>query len=295
MRITGFLVYFCLSMPTLAQAPAPVGSGPFPAEIMSAPFLPSHTIYSPADLDALGNETLPIVVWGNGACANANYNYREFLAEIASHGFLVVAIGPYRDSPARPPERSGPPEQWPAFATSTGQMIDAMNWALSMSDREDSAFAGHIETGKIAVMGHSCGGLQALEASYDSRVSTVGVLNSGIFDDGDPYLQRFSLDRSMLASLKVPVGYFIGGETDIAYPNAMKDWPLISVPSVMANLDVGHGATYQMPGGGPFARGPLAWLKWQLKNDQDAAGEFLGENCGLCRDNDWQLIKRGLD
>ena len=101
---------------------------------------------------------------------------------------------------------------------------------------------------------HSCGGLQALEASYDRRVTTVLVLNSGLFDDGDPYMQRFSVDRSMLPGLRVPTGYFIGGEGDVAYANAMKDWPLLEVASVMANLDVGHGATYQMPGGGPLRR-----------------------------------------
>jgi hypothetical protein len=32
--------------------------------------------------------------------ASSTFGYREFLAEIASHGFIVLAIGPYRDSAA---------------------------------------------------------------------------------------------------------------------------------------------------------------------------------------------------
>jgi len=287
-----FILLLC-NLSVLAQAPEPTGSGPYPAAIYSDTSLPTHTIYRPADLDALNEAQLPIVVWGNGACVNTNFTYREFLAEIASYGFLVVAIGPYRDAPAPPPDRSGTPEQWPPFETNTGLMIDAINWGLSVSDREGVLF-GKVDTDNIAVMGHSCGGLQALEASYDRRVSTVLVLNSGLFDDGDPYMQRSSLDRSMLPGLEVPTGYFIGGETDIAYANAEKDWPLIEVPAVNLNMDVGHGATYQMPGGGPFAEAPLAWLKWQLKADAEAAAMFLGENCGFCNRDDWSIKKKHL-
>lgn len=287
------LAILLVNVSVLAQAPEPAGSGPYPATIYSDTSLPTHTIYRPANLDALEGAQLPIVVWGNGACVNANFSYREFLSEIASYGFLVVAIGPYRDAPAPPPDRSGTPEQWPPFETNTGDMIDAINWGLSVSDREGVLF-GKVDTDNIAVMGHSCGGLQALEASHDRRVSTILVLNSGLFDDGDPYMQRSSLDRSMLAGLEVPVGYFIGGETDIAYANAEKDWPLIQVPAVNMNMDVGHGATYQMPGGGPFAEAPLAWLKWQLKADAEAAAMFLGENCGFCNRGEWSIRKKQL-
>ena len=71
------LFLLLLNFPVLAQAPEPVGAGPFPAAIYTDSSLPEHTIYSPADLDALNNEKLPIVVWGNGACVNSNFNYRE--------------------------------------------------------------------------------------------------------------------------------------------------------------------------------------------------------------------------
>jgi hypothetical protein len=45
----------------------------------SDPGLATHTIYRPADLGALGDYKLPIVVWGNGACANAGKRFRWFL------------------------------------------------------------------------------------------------------------------------------------------------------------------------------------------------------------------------
>jgi hypothetical protein len=44
-----------------------------------------------------------------------------------------------------------------------------------------------------------------------------------------------------------------------------------------------------MPNGGPFASGPLAWLKWQLKGDAAARAMFVGEACGFCSRSDWTL------
>ena len=48
---------------------------------------------------------LPIIAWGNGGCANNGLSHRNFLMEIASHGYLAIAIGP----PIAPPARQGGP------------------------------------------------------------------------------------------------------------------------------------------------------------------------------------------
>jgi hypothetical protein len=72
------------------------GSGPYPVIIEGDPGVSGHTIYRPEDLGSFDQKNpLPIFAWGNGACMNSNTMYASFLAEIASHGFLVVAIGPY--------------------------------------------------------------------------------------------------------------------------------------------------------------------------------------------------------
>ena len=62
---------------------------------------------------------LPIVVWGNGACINAGNRFRQFLTEIASHGYLVVSggsmadkefeVGPQENPAPRPPGRGRGP------------------------------------------------------------------------------------------------------------------------------------------------------------------------------------------
>ena len=271
-----------------ARAAEPVGSGAEPAIVYSDGSLPTHTIYRPAQLAG----RYPVVLWGNGSCVNSNFGYREFLAEVASHGFIVLAIGPYRDSPAPREQRPADPAEWPPFETRYSQMLDALDWIAAENDRPGSPLLGQVAVEKVAVMGHSCGGLQAVKASVDARVTTAVVMNSGMMADDDQYMRRHELKRSILDEMHAPIAYFIGGESDIAYLNAEKDWQALQtleLAAINANMDVGHGATYQMPNGGPFARGPLAWLQWQLKGDAQARAMFVGDDCGFCSASDWTL------
>jgi dienelactone hydrolase len=279
-----------LGLPALvaAQSAAPAGSGPEPAIAYSDNSLPTHAIYRPEQLQG----DYPVVLWGNGSCVNSSFGYREFLAEVASHGFIVLAIGPYRDSPAPRAQRPTDPAEWPPFETSYRQMFEALDWITAENDRQGSVFHARVATDKVAVMGHSCGGLQSVKASVDPRVTTTLVLNSGMMPDGDQYMLRHELQRSILNDIHAPIAYFIGGESDIAYPNAEADWlalQQLAVPAINANMDVGHGATYNQPKGGPFGAGPLAWLQWQLKDDEEARAMFVGDDCGFCIDSDWSL------
>jgi len=272
----------------------PEGSGPQSSVAYSDPGLISHTIYRPATLTG----AYPVVLWGNGSCANTSFGYREFLADIASHGFIVLAVGPYRDTPAPRMERPADPAAWPEFETRPEQLLDGLDWVVAESGRAQSDLFQHVDTTKVAVMGHSCGGLQALKVSVDPRITTTLVLNSGLFPDGDQYMARFGLQRSVLDELHAPIAYFIGGETDIVYPNAELDWEALtqlSLPAANLNMDVGHGATYAMPQGGPFAEAPLAWLHYQLKSDAKARSRFVGDDCGFCTHALWRMRSRLLD
>lgn len=271
-----------------AYAVDPVGSGAEPAVVYSEASLPTHTIYRPAQLAG----PYPVVLWGNGSCVNSSFGYREFLAEVASHGFIVLATGPHRDSPAPREQRPADPAQWPPFETRYTQMLDALDWIAAENARQGSPLVGKVAIDKVAVMGHSCGGLQAVKASVDPRVTTAVVLNSGMMADDDQYMRRHELERSVLDKMHAPIAYFIGGERDIAYPNAEQDWQALQeldLAAINANMDVGHGATYQMPNGGPFASGPVAWLKWQLKGDAAARAMFVGDDCGFCSAGGWTL------
>ncbi|MDI6402843.1 hypothetical protein QLX67_12620, partial [Balneolaceae bacterium ANBcel3] len=70
------------------------GTGPHSAIMIQEPSLATHTTFVPEDLSEIGEDNkLPVIAWGNGACNNSPWEHVNFLNEIASHGFLVIAIG----------------------------------------------------------------------------------------------------------------------------------------------------------------------------------------------------------
>jgi hypothetical protein len=299
------------------------GTGLFSAISEGDSGLPSHTIYRPSNLNTFGqNQELPVVAWANGACMNSSKEFSPFLTEIASHGFLVIAIGPYTAT-------SGQGE------TKSSQLLDALNWATAENARKDSKYYQKIDPSKFAVMGQSCGGLQAMEVSFDPRVTTTIMWNSGLFDaanmpkmdaskmpggagnggpggspsgngpggaqgagpggpqggNGRPQMGKMpviNLTKDDLKKLHAPILYVGGGSTDIAYGNMQSDYERINqVPVFMAQRETGHMGTYSQKNGGAFAAMGAAWLEWQLKGDQEAKKMFVGESCGFCTAEGW--------
>ena len=94
------------------------GTGKYSAVMTTQASLPTHTVFRPKDISRFGkNEKLPVIAWGNGACYNSPWEHVNFLNEVASHGFLVIAVGVM-------PKESG--EQAKDRSKST-QLIDAID------------------------------------------------------------------------------------------------------------------------------------------------------------------------
>ena len=284
------------------------GTGPFPAVMEQDAGLPTHTIYRPKDLAALHGRKLPIIAWGEGGCSNNGAFYKNFLGEIASYGFLAIATGPPQaPRPAGNPgdqpgagrgagRGAGNPGRGPA--TKSSQLIDAINWADAENARRDSPFYHRIDTSKVAVMGHSCGGIQALAVAADPRIKLVVNWSGGLFTTppAGAGAAMENVPKEQLEKLHTPVFYISGDSSDIAFANSNDDFGRITkVPAFRAYKDgVGHGGTYTQPDGGDFGKVAVALLDWQFKGDKDAARMFLGANCGLCQDPKWHVEKKGF-
>ncbi|UQU66881.1 cellulose-binding domain-containing protein [Couchioplanes caeruleus] len=254
----------------LGAAPANAaagGSGPYPADYETSATLANHTIYRP---QTLPSERLPVFVWGNGGCAANGTGQINFLREISSHGFLVIASGA--------PNGSG--------STTSAMLTQSIDWAVAENSRQGGKYYGKLDVTKIAVGGWSCGGLEAYAVSDDPRITTTLIFSSGLLNDADDY---------QLRRLTRPIAYFIGGPSDIAYPNAMDDWGKLpaGLPAFMGNLNVGHGGTYDQVNGGEFGRVAVLWLKWRLQGDTAAGTAFAGPDCGLCH-SQWQVQQKNL-
>jgi dienelactone hydrolase len=276
--------------------------------MVAEPSLPTHTVYRPRDLKAWGGKRrLPVIVWGNGACANYGNRFRYFLTEITSHGYFAVAIGPIGpqvlEGNASLPASDAPLSATPAGGTPRAQpsrwqqLIDAMDWAVAQNKDRGSPYFDKLDANKIAVMGQSCGGLQAILASADPRVTTSVIWNSGTFPDSQPVLVGAEASKESLKKFHAPVAYISGDPSDIAYVNSDDDYSRINQVPIFRGYEkgMGHTATYRTPNGGSYSAVAVAWLDWQLKGDAQAAAWFKGKNCRLCTDPMWVVRKKNLD
>lgn len=249
-------------------------------EYLTNDSLPSHTIYQPSDLDNIASP-LPVVAWGVGGCTLPGVSVGVFLAEITAAGYLVVS----NNSPLS------------TFPTSSDMLLETIDWAETQNADPDSPYFGKLDTENVALMGHSCGGLEALHAgANDPRIDTVIAVGSGIFDSGS----LGGATKDDLLTLPNTL-WMNGGPEDIAYPQAENDYAEVPdyVSVVWANYDLSergsglfgaHNGTLNDEAGGEYARASILWLDWQLKGVDDNQSQFMQETCGLCSaDSKWSV------
>ncbi len=244
----------------------------FPAMGIDVEALPGYTVYYPQALQeaVAKNGALPVFIFGNGGCSHNSEFYLPTFAELVDNGYMVIAIGTPDGKEAA------------ALTADTDLMqlgrgdnlLDAINWVCKANAKAGGKYYHTANCSRIAVGGHSCGGAQAMAVSYDPRVKTTLMLNSGMGE-----MRMAGAAKADLAELHSPILYLIGGPEDVAYPNAAIDFKGINhVPVVSANFPVGHGGTYGSPKGGVLGGIILQWLDWQLKNDEDASRFFTDED-----------------
>ena len=317
LTITILLGFSCSNK---ASAEEPDTTGPYKVVMEMDPSLPDHTIFRPQNLSDVKGK-LPIVAVAHGGCYDVGNFSSRYTCEIASYGFLVIASG--KISPelevateklaAAKRRADARSEKLPEFdlATAvpknqlkrsrTSRLYEAMEWARIQNEKSGSPYEGKLDTTAIAVMGASCGGLQALDTALGPGVKTAVIMNSGIMRTGIPEGEEVRKVMEFLdlpgpddlKKLHVPVIYLNGGPADIAFENSEKDFEEIKNVFVFkGDLDVGHGGTFIEPHGGKFAEAATQWLLWQLKGDRKAEKMFLGENCGICTDPEWKVKRK---
>ena len=142
------------------------GTGQYKAIMKEDPTLKEHTILVPQDLTPFNaKHPLPVLVWGNGACANSPFEHINFLNEIASHGYIVLATGviPMTDEWYRGP------------MSRSEQQIESIDWIIAQNADPNSPYYNKIDVKNICVAGMSCGGLQTLYNCADPRIKTLMI------------------------------------------------------------------------------------------------------------------------
>jgi dienelactone hydrolase len=255
-------------------------------QVSQAPAFGTPTLmtFRPATLDRFPTqEKMPVVVWGNGGCAISGPRYYGFLETIASHGFLVITTAA-DDAP--PPAAGGAQPGTRPRAATAADLKAGIDWAEQENARAASPLRGRIDTQQVAVMGQSCGGRLSMELGEDPRVDTIGVFNAGLQEG------QFEL----LAKLHGPVLLINGHERDFMMAPSKATFDAIDhLPTFYgARHDAGHTATAYHAGGGEFANVAANWVRWQFKGDTEAAKMFVGAQCSLCTNPNWDTASKRL-
>lgn len=153
---------------------------------------------------------MPVLIWGNGACSNQGRSNQALLEQVASHGFLAIAEGA--------PNGGG---------TSNSQtMKQAIDWVTQNAGK--GAYA-NVDASKIMAAGFSCGGTEAMDNIWDSRVDTIGIVSSGLLGN-----------YTAASAWRKPVLFVMGGPGDIAYQNVSSTRWILPVRVCKANTTTGR-------------------------------------------------------
>jgi hypothetical protein len=257
--------------------------GPYAVTSEKAFGSPGHLVFRPSKLDAFPKQdTLPLMVWGNGGCAIDSTRYSGFLTTIASHGFLVMATAAQEGAPRRQ-------------ATADDLRV-AVDWAEKENTRDGSPLKGKIAMDNVAVMGQSCGGFLSIALGADPRVKTIGVFNSGVQPSNPGAPSSPFPTAAALPKVHGPVLLINGHERDFMMATSRATFDAIDhVPAFYgARHNAGHTATVDHPGGGEYANVASNWLMWTFKNDKKAGAMFVGKNCSLCTNANWDVQAKGI-
>ena len=245
------------------------GSGPYKAIMMEEATLTTHTIFRPQDISAFGEgNLLPVLVWGNGGCANSPSGHVNFLNEVASRGYLIVAIGPSNYQQAegpRPGQTGAMPGGMPRMGGAPGgqRPQGPPQGAPQGGERPRMRPGGGMPGGGMPQMpggmsmGDPAGLKQALEwaiaqnadpnSPYYGKLDIDNIAAAGmscgglqaLHMSGDERIKTILVmnsgffnggeDKASLAKMKQrSVIWILGGTTDIAWENGYDDFKQMS-------------------------------------------------------------------
>lgn len=221
-----------------------------------------YTVYYPAELESTG-QAYPMILVLNGTGGKAT-KYEAQFDLYASWGFIVVGN---QDK-----------------GTGTGvTTVETLRYMLEQNEDPDSVFYHKIDLDNIGITGFSQGGAGVFnvltkydEASYFKAAAPLSPVSEYMTSQVTDYTYDSAL-------VNIPIMIFAGTEgefeTETVLPLAElnKQYDKITAPKVMARR-VGMIHDQMMYSAGGYV---IAWFRWQLMGDMEAAQIFTGESAEL--------------
>lgn len=235
-----------------------------------------YTVYYPKELENTAH-TYPMILVVNGTGGKAT-KYEPQFELFASWGFIVVGT---QDK-----------------GTGTGETtIKTLNYMLDCNENTDSIFYHKIDTENIGITGFSQGGAAVFNCitKYDeSKYFKAAAPLSPVSEYMTALATNYTYES---ADVKCPILIMTGTEgefeteTVIPITELNKQYNKITSPKVMARR-VGMDHDHMMYSAGGYV---MAWFKWQLQGDTEAAKAFIGDNPEIMSNSMYQDQKADLD
>lgn len=225
----------------------------------------------------------PVFVWSNGGGIGPDV-YKTLLDFLASHGIFVMSY----NSTAQSTELKG-----------------AVDWVISETARPDSPYYNKLDATRIAAGGQSYGSLGAFWIADDPRLTTTVHINGGTLDDHADEKKLVKAALFLCGDDPDAVGGDGFSKGDVARPNCDADFQLATTPVWYGDvIGSSHTTIIDDPLGNSSPDDPLkkrylaatlAWLRWQLTNDQTMKPLFVGMDCGFCmQTTTWKVQQKNL-
>lgn len=239
----------------------------------------SHvSIWYPEDMSRSG-ERYPLIVMANGTGVQ-DFRYKPVFEHLSSWGFIVIG----NDDPS-----SG-------LGDSSAESLDLI---LSLNRDPSSIFYQKVDEERIGIAGHSQGGvavIHALErfdnaslykAAYTASATTETMIQSWNLTDFQYDISKVTVPLLMVAGTEKTDADTISPLSDMEANFAASTAPTI----IARKKNADHGEMLYVPNGYM-----VAWFRYILMNDADAARAFVGDDAELLSNAQWQDVQRkGFD
>lgn len=211
----------------------------------------AYTVFRPETLGQDGFMHSP-VVFGPGVLTSPS-NYASFLRNVASHGFVVIAVNSLSGSPGS--------------ATNRTAMIEGLDWIIAQND-VSGVYQGKLEVTRAIAMGYSIGATTAVDAGDHANVITTISIHG----------------HTITSALHGPLFLITGTEDDVQLQQGTFDSS--TVQTFLATLEGAAHMDFVLEagsnGGGLEGTAVIAWLRFWINNDTGAQNYFYGADCVLC-------------
>lgn len=181
------------------------GTGPYKSVIVADETLSTHTVYRPQDLKAAVKEQgkLPVILYANGACANNNVQMRLLLSEVASYGYIAIAIGPYDENDCvenwKEVLTTSYPEEKPEVILATGEKFnkpsDEVVEAMKAKRAAEFAALQNPQVGKKGKKNQAAPAPAMVRPSNKMMLDAMDWITNQAANPKSEYYQMVNLDK----------------------------------------------------------------------------------------------------